>query len=76
MLHLNATNESFYKEFSEIMQNEFEILMMGELKYFLGLQIHRSKEGTVINQAKYRKKLLKRFDMEKSKIIATPMSTS
>lgn len=58
------------------MQNEFEMSMMGGLKYFLGLQIHQSKEGTFINQAKYYEELLKRFDMKKFKVLATPMSTS
>ena len=48
-----ATKESLCKEFSVIMQNEFEMFMMGELKYFLGLQIYQTKGGTFINQAKY-----------------------
>ena len=34
-----ATNQNLYKNFSEFMQGEFEMSMMGELKYFLGLQI-------------------------------------
>ena len=50
--------------------------MMGELKFFLGLQIHQANEGTFINQAKYTKELLKRFGMEDSKQVGTPMCTS
>lgn len=72
----NVTNESLCKEFSEIMQNEFEMSMMGKLKYFLGLQIYQTKGGKFINQAKYYKELLKRFDIKKSKLLATTMSTS
>nr|KYP59424.1 Retrovirus-related Pol polyprotein from transposon TNT 1-94 [Cajanus cajan] len=34
-----ATNENLCQEFSKLMQDEFEISMMGELKFFLGLQI-------------------------------------
>ena len=34
-----ATNESVCKDFSNLMKSEFEISMMGELKFFLGLQI-------------------------------------
>ncbi|KAL6321517.1 hypothetical protein AAG906_019697 [Vitis piasezkii] len=41
--------------------------MMGELNFFLGLQIKQLKEGTFINQAKYIKDLLKRFNMEEAK---------
>lgn len=56
-----------------MMQNGFDMSMMGELHYFLGLHIYKLKQGTFINQAKYCKKLLKMFDMEKSKAIDTPM---
>jgi transposase InsO family protein len=71
-----ATNESLCKDFSNIMQSEFEMSMMGELHYFLGLQIHQSKEGIFINQSKYCKELLKKFGMQNAKEISTPMSTS
>ena len=40
---------------------------MGELKYFLGLQIKQNKEEILINQAKYLKDLLKRFGFEDRK---------
>ncbi|KAI5654048.1 hypothetical protein M9H77_31235 [Catharanthus roseus] len=49
---------------------------MGELTYFLGLQIKQTKEGIFINQEKYTKELLKRFGMSNAKGIGTPMSTS
>ncbi|RVW74396.1 Retrovirus-related Pol polyprotein from transposon RE1 [Vitis vinifera] len=55
---------------------EFEMSMMGELNFFLGLQIKQLKEGTFINQAKYIKDLLKRFNMEEAKVMKTPMSSS
>ena len=53
----------------------FEMSMMGELKFLLGLQIKQLKEGTFINQEKYIRDLLKRFNMEKVKTIKTPMSS-
>ncbi|KAG5532106.1 hypothetical protein RHGRI_026652 [Rhododendron griersonianum] len=71
-----ATNESLCEDFAKCMQGEFEMSMMGELTYFLGLQIKQSKDGIFINQSKYIKDLLKRFDMEKAKPMGTPMSTS
>ena len=58
------------------MQGEFEMSMMGELTFFLGLQVKQTKDGTFINQAKYVKDLLKRFGLEASKPYSTPMSTS
>ena len=71
-----ATNESLCKEFSNIMQSEFEMSMMGELNFFLGLQIKQTTNGIFINQSKYCKELLKRFGMDNAKEIATPMSTA
>jgi len=45
----------------EIMKSEFEISMMGELNYFLGLQVKQLKDGIFLNQAKYCKDLLRKF---------------
>ncbi|RVW19379.1 Retrovirus-related Pol polyprotein from transposon RE1 [Vitis vinifera] len=58
------------------MHSEFAMSMMRELKFFLGLQIKQLKEGTFINQAKYIRDLLKRFNMEEAKTMKTPMSSS
>ena len=58
------------------MSNEFEMSMMGELKYFLGLQIKQNEEGIFINQAKYVRDLLKRFGIDDSKTKNKPMSTT
>ncbi|RVX22856.1 Retrovirus-related Pol polyprotein from transposon RE1 [Vitis vinifera] len=63
-------------EFSKCMHSEFEMSMMGELNFFLGLQIKQLKEGTFINQAKSIRDLLKRFNMEEAKTMKTPMSSS
>ncbi|RVW31108.1 hypothetical protein CK203_093164 [Vitis vinifera] len=64
------------QEFSKCKHSEFEMSMMGELNFFLGLQIKQLKEGTFINQAKYIRDLLKRFNMEEAKTMKTPMSSS
>jgi len=50
--------------------------MMGELNFFLGLQIKQTSNGTMIHQQKYVKKLIKRFGMKSSKLIDTPISPS
>ena len=70
-----TTNESLCQEFSKVMQGEFEISMIGELTFFLGLQVKQIKDDTFINQAKYVKDLLKRFGLKASKPYSTPMST-
>ncbi|EOY14035.1 Cysteine-rich RLK (RECEPTOR-like protein kinase) 8 [Theobroma cacao] len=71
-----ATNEALCKNFAKEMQGEFEMSMMGELKYFLGLQLKQSEEGVFINQESYTHDMLKKFDMLKLKSISTPMSPS
>ena len=71
-----ATNVLLCEEFSKCMHNEFEMSMMGELNFFLGLQIKQTKEGIFINQAKYIKDLLKRFELENAKSAKTPMSST
>ena len=71
-----STNEKLCKQFSELMQKEFEMSMMGELKFFLGLQIHQGQNGIFISQRKYTHELLKKFKMDESKPVATPMCTS
>ncbi|KAL4303070.1 hypothetical protein GQ457_10G011330 [Hibiscus cannabinus] len=50
--------------------------MIGELSFFLGLQIKQRKDGIFINQAKYIKEKLKKFGIENVKSQATPMSSS
>jgi transposase InsO family protein len=71
-----STNEVLCEEFAKLMQDEFEMSMMGELNYFLGLQIKQTSEGIFINQAKYTKELLKRFGMDGAKESKTPMSAT
>ncbi|KAH9743821.1 hypothetical protein KPL70_003436 [Citrus sinensis] len=71
-----STNELLCKDFSSCMSQEFEMSMMGELKYFLGLQIKQNEEGIFINQAKYMKDLLKRFGYDNGTAKSTPMSTT
>jgi len=50
--------------------------MMGELSFFLGLQVKQSKEGIFVCQSKYCKDILKKFEMEACKAAGTPMSTN
>ncbi|GJR07961.1 retrovirus-related pol polyprotein from transposon TNT 1-94 [Tanacetum coccineum] len=62
-------------DFSKIMHDEFEKSMMGELNFFLGLQIKQLEDGIFFNQSKYVKEMLKKVSLEDSKPIKTPMSS-
>jgi hypothetical protein len=59
-----------------MMKNEFQMSMMGELTFFLGIQVKKMKQGTFIHQAKYMKDLIKKFNMAELKIMSTLMSTA
>jgi hypothetical protein len=61
------------REFATKMQEEFEMSMLGELSFFLGLQVNQTKNGIFVSQTKYIKDMLKKFQMEDSKPMSTPM---
>jgi hypothetical protein len=70
------TNQDYCDEFGKMIANEFEMSMIGELSYFLGLQIKQLKNDTFVSQEKYIKDMLKKFGMEDAKGISTPMGTN
>ncbi|GJT65582.1 putative reverse transcriptase domain-containing protein, partial [Tanacetum coccineum] len=55
-----STNPKHSKKFEKLMHSKFEMSMMGDLKFFLGIQIHQSPHGIFINQAKYAQEILKK----------------
>ena len=73
---VGATNGSLFEEFAKSLHSEFEMSMMGELNFFLGLQIKQLKESTFINRAKYIRDLLKKYNLEYVKAKITLMGSS
>ena len=71
-----SINEKLCKKFSDLMKSKYEMSVMGELSFFLGLQIYQKEDGIFIIQSKYVKELLKKFDMEDSSPANTPISTT
>jgi hypothetical protein len=71
-----GSSNALVSRFSNLMSREFEMSMMGELNFFLGLQIKQTQDGTFVHQGKYTKDVLKKFDMGEGKPLSTPMSTS
>jgi len=55
------------------MWQEFEISFLGELTYFLGLQVQQTKDGIFLSQTKHLKQILKKYGMEDSKPVCNPM---
>ncbi|XP_070046540.1 uncharacterized protein [Nicotiana tomentosiformis] len=70
----SSPNSVLCEEFYLSMKGEFKMSMMGELTFFLGLQIKQSPKGIFICQIKYTKELIKNFGMEDAKAIGTLMS--
>jgi hypothetical protein len=62
--------------FQEMMEKEFQMFMMGELTFFIGIQVKQTKQGTIVHQAKYMKHLIKNFNMGELKPVSTQMSTT
>jgi isopentenyldiphosphate isomerase len=60
--------------FQEMIEKEFQMSMMGELTFFLGIQVKQIKQGTFVHQAKYTKDLMKKFNMDELKPVLTSMS--
>ena len=75
-IFFGATQDSLCEEFVAAMQGEFEMSMMGELPFFLGLLVKQTKDEIFLCQSKYCKEILKKFEMESSKEASTPMPSS
>ena len=71
-----ATNDSLAHSFADEMKAMFEMSMVGELTYFLGLQVNKTNSGIYINQAKYARNLVKRFGLDNTAHAKTPMATN
>ncbi|GJR69282.1 retrovirus-related pol polyprotein from transposon TNT 1-94 [Tanacetum coccineum] len=67
------TNYKLCKHLEKLMIKKFEISMMGELTYFLGLQIKQDDKGISIYQEKHTRDLLEKFDISDSSSVKTPM---
>ncbi|GJY58208.1 retrovirus-related pol polyprotein from transposon TNT 1-94 [Tanacetum coccineum] len=68
-----STSPELCDQFSKIMCSQFKMSMMGKISFFLGLQISQSPRGIFINQSKYALKSLKKYGMESSDPMDTPM---
>jgi hypothetical protein len=70
-----GSSHSLVSSFQPVMEFEFQMSRMGELIFFLGIQVKQTKQGTFIHQAKYMKNLIKKFAMADAKSVSTQMST-
>ncbi|GKB02177.1 retrovirus-related pol polyprotein from transposon TNT 1-94 [Tanacetum coccineum] len=68
-----STDHNACNIFSKEMSSKFQMSMMGQMSFFLGLQVSQSPGGIFINQAKYALETLKKYGMDLSDPVDTPM---
>ncbi|GJT63188.1 retrovirus-related pol polyprotein from transposon TNT 1-94 [Tanacetum coccineum] len=68
-----STNPAMCNEFANIMTSKFKMSMMGQMSFFLGLQISQSPKGIFINQYKYALEIIKKYGMLSTDLVDTPM---
>ncbi|GJW10548.1 uncharacterized mitochondrial protein-like protein [Tanacetum coccineum] len=70
-----STKKSLCTEFEKMMHKKFQMSSMGELTFFLGLQVKQKEDGILINQDKYMTEILKKYGFTDVKRASTPMET-
>ncbi|GJX18531.1 ribonuclease H-like domain-containing protein [Tanacetum coccineum] len=70
-----STKKSLCTEFEKMMHKKFQMSSMGELTFFLGLQVKQKNDGIFISQDKYVTEILKKFGFTNVKTTSTPMET-
>ncbi|GJU13601.1 putative ribonuclease H-like domain-containing protein, partial [Tanacetum coccineum] len=70
-----STNKKLCIAFEKLMHEKFQMSSMGELTFFLGLQVQQKKDGIFISQDKYVGEILKKFGFTEVKTASTPMET-
>ncbi|GJR66527.1 retrovirus-related pol polyprotein from transposon TNT 1-94 [Tanacetum coccineum] len=68
-----STDHNACNIFSKEMSSKFQMSMMGQMSFFLGLQVSQSPGGIFINQAKYALEILKKYGMDLTDPVDTPM---
>nr|GEW38630.1 hypothetical protein [Tanacetum cinerariifolium] len=67
------TDPRYATLFSDLMKSRFKMSMIGEMTFFLGLQVNQSPNGIFINQSKYMHEILKKYGLNTCDIVGTPM---
>ncbi|GJT22267.1 putative ribonuclease H-like domain-containing protein [Tanacetum coccineum] len=68
-----STKKEMSTEFEKLMHDKFQISSIGELSFFLGLQVQQKSDAIFISQDKYVAEILKKFDFASVKIASTLM---
>nr|GEV43975.1 hypothetical protein [Tanacetum cinerariifolium] len=69
------TNKVLCKAFEKLMKDKFQMSSMGELTFFLGLQVKQKPDGIFISHDKYVVEILRKFGLMDGKSASTPIDT-
>lgn len=75
-LLITGDSEAMIIEAKEILHRQFKLKDLGELKYFLGIEVLRSKQGVILNQRKYLLELISEAGLVGTKPASTPMESN
>ncbi|KAL8103772.1 hypothetical protein AgCh_028101 [Apium graveolens] len=71
-----GNNPGMFDDFKKVMTNEFEMTDIGQMSYFLGVEVKQNKDGIFMSQKKYAEQIIKKFRMEECKPVSTPAEAS
>nr|GEY82261.1 hypothetical protein [Tanacetum cinerariifolium] len=70
-----SINKDLCKAFEKLIKDKFQVSLMGELTFFLGLQVKQKKDGIFISQDKYVAEILRKFGLIEGKSASTLIDT-
>ncbi|XP_074378125.1 secreted RxLR effector protein 161-like [Apium graveolens] len=65
-----------FDDFKKVMNNKFGMTGIGQISYFLGVEVKQNKDGIFMSQKKYAEQILKKFRMKECKLVSTPAEPS
>jgi hypothetical protein len=70
------SSHTLISRFQEMMESEFQMFMMGELTFFLGIQVKQMNQDAFVHQVKYTNDLMNKFNIAELKPVSTLMSSA
>ncbi|CAJ2629918.1 unnamed protein product [Trifolium pratense] len=68
-----GNNSEMFEDFKHSMKKRFAMTDLGQMRYFLGVEVTQDKYGIFINQQKYAKEILSRFEMGMCNVVSSPI---
>ncbi|EFE88071.1 reverse transcriptase (RNA-dependent DNA polymerase), partial [Bifidobacterium breve DSM 20213 = JCM 1192] len=74
--HVASSSQEATSALLKDLEREFELKDLGDLHYFLGIEVKKSGDGLILSQEKYARDIIKRTNMSNSKSVSTPLSST